>query len=465
LREGNRNYQIAASIPSNFLHYILLEEIDLPNNETTLSLFLYNIFLLLYRMGISFAALLNPKAKQWIQGRKSIFIKFKSEVNSAHPLIWMHCASLGEFEQGRPLLERIKKEYPDHKVLVTFFSPSGYEIVKNYRGADHIFYLPHDSAGNAKKFIELINPTIVLWIRYEYWFYYLRYLKEKNIPVLLITAIFRRDMPFFKWYGSFWKKMLDCFTHFFVQNERSKKVLSSVVDEKLISVSGDTRFDRVIAIAERFEPVEGMEKFCGSDKVIVAGSTWEDDEAEWTHYVKTHTELKFIIAPHEIDKENLKDVKKQFPNSVFYSAWIANQNPLSFENSAKNDHRSPSVNCLIIDNIGMLGRLYSYANITYVGGGFGYDGLHNILEAAVYGKPVIFGPEYEKNFEAIELLSSGGGIAIESALDLEKTLQELLPDEAELKKRGEAAKNYVYNNAGATGRIFEFIQAKRLLTR
>jgi 3-deoxy-D-manno-octulosonic-acid transferase len=277
-------------------------------------------------------------------------------------------------------------------------------------------------------------------------------------------------MPFFKWYGNFWKKMLGCFTHFFVQNERSKKVLSSIVDEKLISVSGDTRFDRVIAIAARFEPVEGIEKFCGHGKVIVAGSTWEDDEAEWTHYVKAHKEIKFIIAPHEIDKENLKDVKKQFPNSVFYSAWLANQNTLATktgpgENMAQDDYTSASINCLIIDNIGILGRLYSYADITYVGGGFGYDGLHNILEAAVYGKPVIFGPEYEKNFEAIELLSSGGGIAIESALDLEKTLQSLLPDEQELKKRGEAAKHYVYQNAGATERILEFIQAKRLLTR
>ncbi|MEP6617591.1 MAG: glycosyltransferase N-terminal domain-containing protein, partial [Ginsengibacter sp.] len=312
--------------------------------------FLYNIFLWLYRTGISFASLLNPKAKQWIQGRKKIFSQISSQINPNDRLIWMHCASLGEFEQGRPLLERIKKEYPGYKLMVTFFSPSGYEIVKNHNHADHIFYLPHDSPSNAKKFIDLVNPSLVLWIKYEYWFYYLRYLKQKNIPVLLVTAIFRRDMPFFKWYGNFWKKMLACFTHFFVQNERSKKILSSIIDEKLISVSGDTRFDRVITIAEKFTEVAGIEKFCGSHPVIVAGSTWEDDEAEWTHYVKSHPDTRFIIAPHEIDKENLKDVKKQFPNSVFYSSWIKKINEESVETSVTvdlNTKTSPVINCMI----------------------------------------------------------------------------------------------------------------------
>jgi 3-deoxy-D-manno-octulosonic-acid transferase len=432
-----------------------------------LSLFLYNVFLLLYRAGISFASLVNPKAKQWITGRKKIFNKISAEVQPGKPLIWMHCASLGEFEQGRPLLEKIKTIYPGYKLLITFFSPSGYEIVKNYKGADHIFYLPIDSPGNAKKFIELINPSLVLWIKYEYWYYYLRHLKQKNIPVLLVTAVFRRDMPIFKWYGDFWKKMLHSFSHFFVQNQRSKKILSSIISDDLISVSGDTRFDRVIAIAEKFEEIPGIEAFCEGSKVIVAGSTWEDDEAEWTHYVKSHPELKFIIAPHEIDKENLKDVKKQFPNSLFYSAWIGQLGEIATAQKTSTragEKRSQTVNCLLIDSIGLLSRLYRYADITYVGGGFGFDGLHNILEAAVYGKPVIFGPEYEKNFEAIELLSTGGGIAIESALDLEKTLQELLPDADEIKIKGEAAKNYVYSNAGATERIFGYIQAKRLLT-
>jgi 3-deoxy-D-manno-octulosonic-acid transferase len=446
-----------------------LEEIDLSVKKQSLGLLLYNIFLLLYRAGISIASLINPKAKLWIRGRKNIFEKISSAVLPNHPLIWMHCASLGEFEQGRPLLEKIKKEYPAYKILITFFSPSGYEIVKKYNGADHVFYLPHDSVFNAKKFIELINPSLVLWIKYEYWFYYLRILWQKNIPVLLITAVYRRDMPVFKWYGSLWKKMLGCFTHFFVQNQRSKKILSSIIDEGIISVSGDTRFDRVIAVAEKFEEVEGIEIFCAGSRVIVAGSTWEDDETEWTHYVKAHPEIKFIIAPHEINKENLKDVKKQFPNSFFYSEWIDKLATTDNEQGTINKqvpdkkNKSQTINCLIIDNIGMLGRLYRYADISYIGGGFGYNGLHNILEAAVYGKPVIFGPEYEKNFEAIELISSGGGIAIANAIDLEKTLLELLQDEPELKRRGQAAKNYVYNNAGATAKIFDFIQAKRFL--
>ena len=433
-----------------------------------MSLFLYNIFLVLYRTGIWFASIVNPKAKQWIRGRKNLFDKIAAEVQGTHPVVWMHCASLGEFEQGRPLLEKISNSYPGYKLLITFFSPSGYEIVKNYKGADHIYYLPPDSAANAKKFIELVNPSLVLWIKYEYWYYYLNTLKQKKIPVLLVTAVFRRDMQMFKWYGGFWEKMLKTFTHFFVQNQRSKKILSSIISDSSISVSGDTRFDRVIAIAGKFEEVPGIKNFCAQSKVIVAGSTWEDDEAEWTHYVKSHPEIKFIIAPHEIDKENLKDVKKQFPNSIFYSAWVSNiadngtPEKISKEDIDKN--RLEGINCLIIDSIGLLSKLYRYADITYVGGGFGYDGLHNILEAAVYGKPVIFGPEYEKNFEAIELLSTEGGIAIESALDLERTLNEILPDADEMKRRGEAAKNYVYSNAGATDKIFEYIQANRLLT-
>lgn len=249
--------------------------------------------------------------------------------------------------------------------------------------------------------------------------------------------------------------MLECFSHFFVQNISSKNQLQKLIAEEKISVSGDTRCDRVINIAENFKEVPGIADFCGNNKVVVAGSTWEDDEAEWTHFVKTHPEIKFIIAPHEIDEENLADVKKEFPGSAFYSEWLNMQQ--------NNGYEQTKIHCLIIDNIGILSRLYKYATITYVGGGFGYNGLHNILEAAVYGKPVIFGPEYEKNFEAEELIACSGAISIENALELEKIVKGLFDKEAEIKFRGTASKNYVYNNAGASQKVIEYIQKKRLL--
>jgi 3-deoxy-D-manno-octulosonic-acid transferase len=368
----------------------------------------------------------------------------------------MHCASLGEFEQGRPVIEAIKCNYPACKIVISFFSPSGYENKKDYSGADTIFYLPEDSPNNAKRLINQIQPSLVIWVKYEYWFYYLNELKKRNIPTLLISGVYRSNMPFFKWYGSLWKKMLTCFTHFFVQNQPSKILLEKIIPKEKITNSGDTRFDRVIAIAEKFEPVAGIEKFCAGHPVIVAGSTWEDDEAEWIHYVKIHPENRLIIAPHEIDKENLSDVKKKFPTSVFYSEWINNGQP-----STINDQRS--YNCLIIDNIGMLSRLYKYAAICYVGGGFRADGLHNILEAAVYGKPVIFGPEFSKNFEAIEMIEHGGAISINNALELEKILNRLLNDDGELKRMGEAAKKYVYSKAGATEKIMQFIKKNAFL--
>ena len=379
----------------------------------------------------------------------------------------MHCASLGEFEQGRQLIEEIRKKYPNHILVITFFSPSGYEIVKNFTGADHIFYLPADSAVNAKKFVELINPKLVIWVKYEYWYYHLHVLKKRNIPAILISGSFRKDQPFFKWYGKFWREMLSCFTFYFVQNESSKKLLENIDLDNVI-VSGDTRLDRAITVAGNFEEVLFIKEFCGNNKVIVAGSTWEDDEAELVHYAKTNSHIKFIIAPHEVDKENLNDVKKSFAGSIFYSEWIS---IVKRESSNVKDGVSSHVstisfpgNCLIIDNIGMLSRLYKYAHIAYVGGGFGDDGLHNILEAAVFGKAVIFGPEIEKNFEAQELIECGGGITIGNALELEKTLTHLFKNEEEITSRGLAAKNYVYNKAGATKKIMEYIQVNRLLT-
>ena len=414
----------------------------------------YNIFLFLYSIAIRIASIWNLKATKWLQGRKDIF----ATINSQFPipnsqLLWMHCASLGEFEQGRPLLESIKKKEPELQVVLTFFSPSGYEAMNDYKGADHIFYLPMDSPSNASKFIDIIKPSLVLWVKYEYWFYYLDELKRRNIPVILVSGIFRESQPFFKWYGGIWRSMLTCFTHFFVQNEASKSLLESIHIDQGITINGDTRFDRVIEIAKDFQPIPFIDEFCGNATVIVAGSTWEEDEVELLHYVKMNPQIKFIIAPHEVNSVNLASVKKEFPNSIFYSELEI----ITSEQQLTN-------HVLIIDNIGMLSRLYKYATISYVGGGFGTDGVHNVLEAAVYGKPVVFGPEYEKYEEAIGLLEAGGGESISGPLGLEKVINDLLSDEGERLEKGVAAKDFVYTNAGASDKIMRFIQEKRLLT-
>ena len=400
--------------------------------------FFYTIFLNLYVTGIKVLSIWSPKARLWINGRKKISL-FNIKNNTNAKTVWMHCASLGEFEQGRPVIENIKNQYPQVKIVLSFFSPSGYEVQKNYTGADDVFYLPIDSKANAKKMVAAINPSLVLWVKYEYWFYYLEELKQQNIPLILVSGIFRKSQPFFKWYGTAWQNALACFSHFFVQDNNSQNLLAGIGIDKNVSVSGDTRFDRVIEIAKKFEHIPFIKEYCGESKVIVAGSTWEEDEAELIHYVKANPQIKFIIAPHEIDADNLKDVQKEFAGSIFYSELLTTQ--------------SLNSNVLIIDNVGMLSRLYQYADITYIGGGFGDDGVHNVLEAAVYGKPVIYGPEFEKFKEAIELIDCGGGFSIPTALELEKVFTELLQNEQLLKTTAEAAKKYVYSNSGATKKI------------
>lgn len=428
-----------------------------------MGIFFYNLLISLYAIAFKIAAIFNMKARLGLQGRKNIFIKIASSIGTGkQQLIWMHCASLGEFEQGRPVLESLKNRYPGSTIVLTFFSASGYEAMKNYEGADHVFYLPMDSPLNAKQMVDILNPSLVLWVKYEFWYHYLHELKASNVPTLLISGIFRASHPFFKWYGGIWREMLKCFTHIFVQNESSSNLLATIGFNKNVVVTGDTRFDRVIEIAENFEAIPLVEKFCGGNKVIVAGSTWEDDEAELIHYVRKNPQIKFIIAPHEVTAENLRDVKKEFDNSIFYSALITGQ--YATGNPDTKGDELISANVLIIDNVGMLSRLYYYADITYVGGGFGADGVHNVLEAAVYGKPVIFGPEFEKYSEAIGLEESGAGISIENALELETILEELWGNDSLLADKGKAAKDFVYSNAGASNKIIQFIQEKRLLT-
>lgn len=416
---------------------------------------LYHLFLFFYKTGIYFVSFWNKKAKLWITGRRNVFDKLKMALqsNNGKRTVWMHCASLGEFEQGRPVLQKIREAEPETTIVISFFSPSGYEIVKKKKDFEHVFYLPMDSTFHANKWMDIVKPDLVLWVKYEYWHYYLQEIKKRNIPLLMVSGVYRSNQVFYKWYGGFYRNMLQCFTHFFVQNADSKDELSKIIPQDNITISGDTRCDRVINIAENFKEVPGIAAFCGNSKVVVMGSTWEDDEAEWTHFVKINPNIKFIIAPHEIDEENLSDVKKEFPGALFYSEWLG-KDVADIGRQVSGD----IPNCLIVDNIGTLSRLYHYATLTYVGGGFGSDGLHNILEAAVYGKPVIFGPEYDKNFEADEMIDCTGAISIENALQLEKVANDLLNNEEELLSRSVAAKNYVYKNAGATDKIIAFIK-------
>ncbi len=413
------------------------------NKICLLGLFFYTLFLKLYEQGIALASIWNKKAVLWRNGRKNQQIPFIIQ-----PCIWIHCSSLGEFEQGRPLIETVQQQYPGYKIVLTFFSPSGFEIRKNYPFADHVLYLPMDGKLQAKQFISNINPSLVLWVKYEYWYYYLTELKKRSIPVLLISGIFRKQQPFFRAYGNLWRKMLDSFEHLFVQNETSSRLLQSVQKQN-VTVAGDTRFDRVLKIAQETHSLSLIENFCDGHSVIVCGSTWDEDEEVLIHYAKVHSHIKFIIAPHEIDTTNLQDVKKEFPGAVFYSE-LCDQNK--------------QAQVLIIDNIGMLSKLYKYATISYVGGGFRKPGIHNILEAAVFGKPVVFGPVYQKFDEAENLVSLGGAFSIETALELESLLDTLFNDSQKIISSGKIGADYVAQHCGATKKIMGHIYANRLLT-
>jgi 3-deoxy-D-manno-octulosonic-acid transferase len=462
-----------------------------------MSIIFYHVFLFLYKAGIRLISPWNRKAKLWLEGRRGLFEQMRVDFagkKEKSPVIWMHCASLGEFEQGRPVLEGLRQVLPECRIVLSFFSPSGYTTRKGYTGADHIVYLPLDGPGNARAFIDLVKPDIVLWVKYDYWYYFLAELKKRKIPVLLISGVFRPDQPFFRWYGRLHRYMLECFTHLFVQTEASRVLLERLRLTDRVTVSGDTRFDRVITIAEAGEPLPLIAAFCSGKPVIVAGSTWEEDEEELDHYANTHPELRFILAPHEIGEDRMREIERLFRHAVRYSVWEKGGAPpvrrkpderpgqRGGSRTGAQDSGAPTVrresparagtglsawpepNVLIIDNIGMLSRLYYYATIAYVGGGFGDDGVHNVLEAAVYGKPVVFGPVIEKYIEAVELVEGGGGLIIDSALEAEKVFNRLLLNPEECQEAGAAAKGYVYSKRGATERIITYIQENRLLT-
>ncbi len=361
----------------------------------------------------------------------------------------MHCASLGEFEQGRPVLEKLKETHPHYKILLTFFSPSGYEVRKSYADADWAYYLPLDTKANARKFIGITQPQLAVFVKYEYWYHYLHQLHQAQIPTILISALFRENAVFFKWYGVLHRKMLGLFTHIFVQNESSFTRIENLMTAKNLSLAGDTRFDRVSAIAATFAPIARIAHWVQNKQVIVAGSTWPDDEHCLKHLLHTHPNILLIIAPHEISDNHIQLLQALFPDAVLYSEMATNKN---------HEPSSPGSNVLIINNIGMLSKLYYYGTVCYVGGGFNKSGIHNTLEAAVYGKPVLFGSNYAKFAEAVGLIQHKGAISFSQKNELADAVKLLLTDEDVLQSFNKNAKNYVMQHTGATIEIINWLQ-------
>lgn len=402
---------------------------------------LYNISIFFAGVGVRLLSFFNTKAREFVTGRKNILEKIKAALHgNQQPLIWVHCASLGEFEQGRPVIEALRKDFPEHKIFLTFFSPSGYSVRKNYTHAAYVFYLPLDTPANARKLVSIINPRLAIFVKYEFWFHYFRELRRNNVPLISISAIFRNDQYFFRKTGSFNRKILKFVTHFFVQNQQSSDLLRSI-NIYNVTVSGDTRFDRVKEIAARKEEIEIAKRFKGDEKVFVIGSAWQEDLDLLLPFIN-EGKLKFIIAPHEIHEDQIKNLRESLTvKSILYSeAGTRDLDPYSV---------------LIINNVGLLSRLYSYGEFAYVGGAFG-KGLHNILEAACYGIPVLFGNKsYGKFQEAVDLINRGGAFAIQDYADLKRKFELLNVPETFL-LACDACRQYVEENLGATDRIMDY---------
>ena len=389
---------------------------------------LYNISIQLYVIAIRFAALFNAKAKLWVNGRKNIFQKIEEVTKGEQNIVWFHCASLGEFEQGKPIIEGYKQKYPSHKILLTFFSPSGFEIRKNYDVVDWVFYLPADTKAKAKKFISIVKPIKVIFIKYEFWFNYMAELKKQNISFYSVSAIFRDGQAFFKY--KWWAEQLKNVTHFFIQDKNSAELLKSI-GFKNTTISGDSRFDTVLANTQNPVKIPLIEMFCKSKPTIICGSTWPKDEIILVKYIKDHPENNYIIAPHEL--QNISDLKKQ-TNALRYSL--------------ADDKNIFTSNVLIIDSIGILSHIYSYGSIAYIGGGFG-SGIHNILEAITFRLPAIFGPNYQKFNEATELIALGGAKSISNYTELTLAIDSFANFDQKI------ATNYIKNSSGATEIIIE----------
>ncbi|MFK7060560.1 glycosyltransferase N-terminal domain-containing protein [Flavobacterium oreochromis] len=403
-------------------------------------LFLYNIIIYLVQFLVNIIALFNPKIKLFTEGRKNVFKTLSSTINPTDKTIWFHAASLGEYEQGLPVIEEIKEKFPSHKIILTFFSPSGYEVKKNSSIADITIYLPLDTKANASHFLELVHPEKVFFIKYEYWPNYLNELGKRKIETYLISGIFRKNQLFFKWYGGFYRNALKNFNHFFVQNSSSKELLQTIMFQNC-TVSGDTRFDRVLTILERDNSLDFIKQFKNNKTTIVIGSSWPKDEELLTEYInQSPNDIKFIIAPHNIKTAQIALLKSQIKKSVVLYSEMNNQNLTDF-------------NVFIIDTIGILTKIYSYADIAYVGGGFGNPGIHNILEPATFGIPIIIGPNYSHFAEATALVHQKGCISISNQAELNQAFELLFQNEDERHEKGHICQTFVQMNAGATKTI------------
>jgi 3-deoxy-D-manno-octulosonic-acid transferase len=410
---------------------------------------LYRLFLLFYPILAKLISPFNEKAKYWVEGQQKVWDEISiltSQIKG--PIIWVHCASYGEFEQGFPIITGLKKTYPTHQIWVTFFSPSGYLHRKNHPDVDFVSYLPLDSPSAATKWMEMVQPKCIVFIKYEFWYYYLKLAALHKIPTFLAAAIFRPDQIFFKFYGGFYRSMLQLFTGILVQDIHSKNLIAPLLKDTHLHVSGDTRFDRVLDIASAKNSIDWLSKLADG-KIIVAGSTWEDDHKIIGSVSEKCDQLEqcnWIIVPHNVDVASIKSCRSYFKNSICLSECLAQSNSME----------KPMV--LIVDQIGLLSQLYQYAHIAYIGGGFTKDGIHNVLEAAVFGKPVVWGPNDSKYQEAIGLRNAGGGIQIKDATTLNGTIHKLLSNANFYNATGDAALNYVQEHAGATQKTIESIK-------
>jgi 3-deoxy-D-manno-octulosonic-acid transferase len=416
---------------------------------------MYNFIIFLYLCGVAVASLFNEKVRKMWRGERDAFRVLREKVVPHAHYIWFHAASLGEFEQGRPLMEQLRREHPEYKILLTFFSPSGYEVRKDYAGADIICYLPLDTIFNARRFLRIIRPEMAFFIKYEFWYNYLHILKHRNIPVYSVSSIFREGQVFFRWYGRQYSRVLKCFTHFYVQNEVSRQLLASIGLTN-VTITGDTRFDRVLQIKDQAKQLPIVEAFTkDAPKVFVAGSSWPPDEEIFIRYFLMHKDWKLIIAPHVIGEDHLRQIISLLGDKKvvrYTDCSKADQDSATFESQALS-----SADVLIINCYGLLSSIYRYGDVTYVGGGFGV-GIHNVPEAAVWGKPVFIGPNNQKFQEAQELKAVGGCFEINGYEDFERLMDRFVADSDFLQAAGQKAGDYVRGKAGATQTILSNVK-------